>query len=69
MRHLLVEKEESAKECLALYFTDRGGDITYHGPGQIVAYPFVDLRRRGKDVHRYVHDLEEALDKTLLSTG
>jgi lipoate-protein ligase B len=65
MQHLLVEKEELAKEGLALFFTDRGGDITYHGPGQIVAYPIIDLRRRGKDVHRYVHDLEEAVIGTL----
>jgi lipoate-protein ligase B len=65
MSHLLVEKEDLAKEGLSLFFTDRGGDITYHGPGQIVAYPIFDLRRRGKDVHRYVHDLEEAVIGTL----
>ncbi|MBN1614944.1 MAG: lipoyl(octanoyl) transferase LipB [Deltaproteobacteria bacterium] len=65
MQHLLVEREELAKEGLALFFTDRGGDITYHGPGQIVAYPIVDLKRRGKDIHRYVHDLEEAVIGTL----
>ncbi|MFZ9107000.1 MAG: lipoyl(octanoyl) transferase LipB [Burkholderiaceae bacterium] len=45
--------------------TDRGGQVTYHGPGQIVAYPLVDLRRRGYFVKEYVHRLEEAVLRTL----
>ena len=49
--------------------TDRGGKSTYHGPGQLVCYPILDLRRHGQDVKRYCRDVEEALIRTLTPLG
>jgi lipoyl(octanoyl) transferase len=49
--------------------TDRGGKSTFHGPGQLVCYPILDLHNHGKDVKRYVRDLEEALVRTLTAFG
>ena len=50
---------------LEIVETDRGGKSTFHGPGQLVCYPILDLRRHGQDVKRYCRDLEEALVRTL----
>src|SRR5205085_3997973 len=49
--------------------SNRGGQVTYHGPGQVVAYPLLDLRRRGYFVKEYVHRLEEAVIRTLAQLG
>jgi lipoyl(octanoyl) transferase len=54
---------------LELVETDRGGKSTYHGPGQLVCYPILDLRLHGKDVKRYVRNLEESLIRTLAPLG
>src|SRR5215212_5233393 len=55
--------------AVELVETDRGGKSTYHGPGQLVCYPILDLRRHGKDVKKYVRDLEEALIRTVAPLG
>jgi lipoyl(octanoyl) transferase len=49
--------------------TDRGGKSTYHGPGQLIAYPILDLNRHGRDVKKYCRDLEEAVVRTLAPLG
>jgi lipoyl(octanoyl) transferase len=51
--------------AIALIATDRGGQVTYHGPGQVVAYPLIDLRRAGYFVKEYVYRIEEAVIRTL----
>ena len=58
--------EQAAVEILE---TDRGGKSTFHGPGQLVCYPILDLTRHGRDVKRYVRELEEALIRTLAPFG
>jgi len=65
LENVLVSQAQLAREGVLLFFTDRGGDVTYHGPGQLVAYPIIDLRNRKKDIHQYVHDLEEVVIRTL----
>lgn len=54
---------------IAVVQTNRGGQVTYHGPGQVVAYPLIDLRRQGVQVKEYVFRLEQALLKTLEAFG
>ena len=63
--NLLISKDRLNQEKIALFSTQRGGDVTYHGPGQIIVYPIISLKPRGKNIHRYVHELEEVLIRTL----
>ena len=65
LENILASPEELARKGVSLVFIDRGGDVTYHGPGQLVGYPIFDLRGWGKDIHRYIRNLEEAIIRTL----
>jgi lipoyl(octanoyl) transferase len=67
--HLLEGPTHLAARGVALHEAARGGDVTYHGPGQLVGYPILDLAQHRKDVHWYLRTLEEALILTLEGFG
>jgi lipoyl(octanoyl) transferase len=69
IRNLITTPEELAKQNIDLVHSDRGGDITYHGPGQIVAYPIIRLASHGLSVSGYVHRLESIVIATLADLG
>lgn len=67
--NLMVSEEHLKSRGFDFHRVERGGDITYHGPGQLVGYPIIDLRGRGLSPREYVHDLEQALIETAREFG
>ena len=64
-RHLVASKEFLSSRGVELFDVERGGDVTFHGPGQLVGYPIIDLKRHRQDLHWYLRQVEEALIRTL----
>jgi lipoyl(octanoyl) transferase len=69
IEHITAPLDELRRLGASVYRVDRGGDVTYHGPGQLVAYPIVDLERRGGDVVAFVRALEDAVIAVAAEVG
>jgi lipoate-protein ligase B len=65
MANVLASRERLLVEDASLFFIKGKGDVSYYGPGQIVGYPIIDLRERGKDLRKFVHDIEEVIIRTM----
>lgn len=66
---VLWDAAERRRRGVELHFVDRGGEVTYHGPGQLVGYPVVDVGARGHDLHAYLRDLEAVIIEALRPWG
>lgn len=69
VEHLLIDEKKMQEEGIDWYKINRGGDITYHGPGQLVGYPIFDLDQHFTDIHKYLRYLEEAIILTMADYG
>jgi lipoate-protein ligase B len=67
--HLLNDASALAQRGVELFEVERGGDVTFHGPGQLVGYPIIDLKRHKQDLHWYLRQVEEVLIRTLENFG
>jgi lipoate-protein ligase B len=67
--HLVSSPEFLASRGVELFEVERGGDVTFHGPGQLVGYPVIDLKRHRRDLHWYLRQVEEGLIRTLSGLG
>ena len=68
-RHLLASPQLLAARGVELFEVERGGDVTFHGPGQLVGYPIIDLKRHKQDLHWYLRQVEQALIDALVECG
>jgi lipoate-protein ligase B len=68
-QNILAEARALAEKGVGVHEVERGGDVTYHGPGQVVGYPIIHLADRGRDLHRYLRDLEEVVLRVVGSYG
>ena len=69
LKNVLASQDELRDRGISLCQTNRGGDITYHGPGQIVGYPIMSLKDHGKDLHKYIRNIEEMIINLLKDYG
>lgn len=68
-KNILCSSEELKRRNVELYEIERGGDVTFHGPGQLVVYPIIDLNSHGRDLHKYLRNLEKVIIRVLEKYG